>query len=125
MSDTKPTRINVRLSGAICGHTWMPQTMAGLLGDWSVTSQRNRIVDPDDPNYRASIARAIESIITENGGDFQDAEFAADTQIILEYRKPTTTGYVYRCFTRDVSECPSLTDYVNQDAYVSDFMGEY
>ena len=115
---SEDTDMNIRISGAICGHMWMPSCKAGLPGDWSVTNKRARFTD------RASIAETVESILIENGGDFQDPAFTADSLLIFEYRRPTKTGYVYG--TRQLAMCdvPSLADHVDKEAYVSDFMND-
>ena len=94
--------------------------MGGLTASFDVSNHRLRITP------HASIAETIASILTENGGDFQDSAFTADTLIIFEYRRILSPGkYIYAVKEYELADCPSLTDYVNKDAYISDFMGEY
>ena len=112
--------MEIRLSGAICGHMWMPETMAGLPITASITSERRRTAAD------STIAAVINLILAENGGDFQDAAFAADTLIIFEYRKPLENGrigYTYHRREYELQNCPSLSDYVTQDNWhVADFL---
>ena len=111
--------IKTRISGAICGNTWMPQTLAGFPISFDLQSRRRRFSDG-----HGTVRECLESWLCENGGDFQDAEFTADTEIIIEYRTPTPTGYQYHVRTRTLADCPSVADLVNQDVYAGDFFDD-
>lgn len=114
--------MNIRLSGAICGHLWMPQSMAGILGDWNISREKKRITSSNgDPIL---IADAINLILNENGSDFQDALFTGDTEIIFEFKRPTARGYTYHCRNYLLSDCPSLSNYVSSSSFISDFFND-
>lgn len=114
--------MNIRLSGAICGQTWLPQILAGIPGNWDITQQRPRIISSTgDPIL---IADVVSLILNENGGDFQHALFTGDTEIIFEFKKPTPRGYTYHCRVYELRNCPSLTDYCDADVDMCDFMYE-
>src|SRR5687767_6605036 len=108
------------LSGGICGHMWMPAVMAGkpvqknLRGPWGIM---DRFSEP------ASFRDALLGLLMEEGGDFQDAAFTADTVIRVERRASDGNGkYRVHVWEREVAQLHR--DLVNEEAYTSDFFGD-
>src|SRR5262245_13353928 len=114
------------LSGAICGHLWMPNTLGGLPCNKSMRGPWGFMDVFSDPNG-TTFAEALESLLRREGGDFQDARFTADTVLRVERRGPPADGqkgYTVHVWEREVSTLPDCADLVNADAYVADFLGE-
>lgn len=111
------------ISGGICGHTWMPDAMAGkpytanLRGIFGIMPE-----DQEDPN---SFSRALHRALMNEGGDFQDPRFTADTVIHVERRANDGTGR-YRVHVRELelATLPDCADLVNADHFVADFLGD-
>jgi hypothetical protein len=109
------------LSGGVCGHMWMPNAMAGkplnknARGPWGFF---DRFTEP------ASFRDALLSLLSEEGGDFQDAAFTADTVFRIERRRRTDKGYEVHVWEREVAQLPDCADLVNCEAYTGDFMPE-
>ena len=107
------------LSGAICGKLWMPSAMAGkpiqkqLRGAWG-------FFDKGD-----TFKEALNSLLMKEGGDFQNAQFSADTVIRVE-RKTAGSAGRYEVHVREI-EIAKLCDcghLVNQEAFAGDFFNE-
>ena len=109
------------LSGGICGHMWMPNAMAGkplnknARGAWGFF---DRCSNP------ASFRDALSLLLMEEGGDFQDASFTADTVFRIERVKKLPKGYEVHVWEREIASLPDCADLVNTEAFVSDFMGD-
>lgn len=108
------------LSGGICGATWWPTgSICGKPLRVNLQPKFKRFSDP------ASFRDVLESVLMEEGGDFQAAKFTADTEIVL-LRKTSLGAYKYqvRARVRELCAKAEFTDLVNPDAYTSDFMGD-
>jgi len=111
--------IEVYISGAICGHMWMPQSMAGVLlkedarGHWGFFDKGDSWRD------------ALLSLLGRKGGDFQDAAFTEDTEIVVIRRAVEGPG-LYRVHSRRVpiAKLRGCSDLVKADTYTFDFSGE-
>ena len=138
--------MKIRISGAITGEMWMPQVRGGRYIAQDIEDTRARI----GPG-RASIERTLLSILRQEGGDFQNALFTADTEIIFEfYSRPKfcancghkfehkavsvanscpecggpRTGYLYHIRSRRLDECPSVAHLVDPDVETCDLETE-
>lgn len=138
--------MKIRISGAITGEMWMPQVRGGRYIAKDIEDTRARI----GPG-RASIERTLLSILMNEGGDFRDPVFTADTEIIFEfYSKPkfcancgarlrrscvqprnhcelcgdTYTGYIYHIRSRRMDQCPSIAHLVDRDVETCDLEAE-
>jgi hypothetical protein len=117
MSKFKTTAAYV--SGAICGHMWMPDSMAGIPDNHNLRAQFDRF-----SGGGATMRDALLHILMERGGDFQDARFSADTVIRVERRAVDAPGqYRLHVKERAIAELPGLSDLVHADAYTGDFCG--
>lgn len=108
------------LSGAVCGPIWWPVgAMCGrplrkdLRGTWGFM--------PRD-GQQWSFHDALLSLLSQEGGDFQNAQFAADTVIVIVRKKFFAPGRY--AFHRREIEIAKLAPDLVADAYSSDFMGE-
>lgn len=111
----------VYLSGGICGTTWMPQFKAGLPVK---INARGPFGFMDRFNGPVSVARALETVIREKGGDFQDARFTTDTELVF-VRKSVDGPGRYRTHVKRVPIGRIMdANYVDAEAYIGDFMGE-
>jgi hypothetical protein len=109
------------ISGAICGHLWMPETMAGTPFHGDVRQQLARFSD----KKRTTLRTVLLHMLMEHGGDFQNAEFTADTVLRIERRAIDGAGmYRVHVFEREVSALLNCSDLVNAEAYTGDFLGE-
>src|SRR5688572_23959668 len=107
------------VSGGICGHTWMPDAMAGKLCQDNLISRFGRFSSP------ASFRDALLNLLMEEGGDFQDPVFTADTTVRIERRSVDGPGqYRVHVWEREIGQIPDCADLVCDAAYVSDFMSE-
>lgn len=105
---------SIKIHGAICGNMWMPQSMASrdlnkyVRGTWG-------FYDKGD-----SFREALMSLLNKEGGDFQNAEFSADTVILIERKSAPVTGV----FATHIKEIPILkleADLVNTEWNSYDF----
>ena len=110
------------LSGGICGHMWMPDAMAGkplhksARGVWGFY--------PAD-GQQWTFREALNRLLCNEGGDFQDARFTADTSFVV-VRKTRNIGgkYQVHVWEREISALRECADLVNADAYTSDFFND-
>ncbi len=108
------------LSGGICGPIWWPTgSICGRPLRVNLRSKFKRFSDP------ASFRDVLESVLMEEGGDFQAAKFTADTEIVL-LRKTSLSAYKYQVRTRVRELCSKaeFADLVNSDVFTFDFMGD-
>jgi len=108
------------LSGGICGPIWWPTgSICSRPLRVNLKSKFKRFSDP------ASFRDVLESVLREEGGDFQAAKFTVDTEIVL-LRKTSLGAHKYQIRTRVRELCAKaeFTDLVNSDVYTFDFMGD-
>jgi hypothetical protein len=74
----------------------------------------------EQPSFRDALLH----LLMEEGGDFQDAAFTADTVFRIERRRQTDKGYEVHVWEREIGQLPDCADLVHADAYTYDFMGE-
>ncbi len=87
-----------------------------LRGHWGIM---DRFTEP------VSFREALLSYLSENGGDFQNPQFTADTRImVIRKRAEGPCRYTVRVWERELIELASCADLVNADAYTGDFMGD-
>lgn len=117
---TKFKTISVHVSGAICGNTWMPQCKAGIPFTANVKQQIGRF-----SKKGATFRDVLLLMLNENGGDFQNPSFTADTVLRVERRKVESPGrYTMHIKEREISELNDCADLVDSDSFVGDFLGE-
>lgn len=97
----------------------MPQNMCGKLikkdlrGPWGFFDKGDSFRD------------ALDSLLCREGGDFQNAKFTEDTEIVIERTTPNISGkYQIHVRTRKISELKNCADLVNKHRFVVDFLGE-
>lgn len=116
----QPFDLSLEIRGGICGAIWWPhgQVCGYPHRRFDVYREQARFSDQDSVTLRD----IVEHILMENGGDFQNAMFTADTEIIATVHRAGKRGY--RC-TRTrafpLSMFPSVADYVDSDHYSHDF----
>lgn len=110
------------LSGGICGDLWMPAVLGGkpirtnLRGPFGIF---DRFTEP------ASFRDALLLLLSEEGGDFQNPSFTADTRITIVRRKVEGNGrYSLHVREREIHQITDCADLVNGEAYTGDFLGE-
>ena len=109
------------LSGAICGAIWWPVgAKCGKPLNVNLDRVRHRFSDKSGLTFRDMLLH----ILSEEGGDFQGAEFTADTVIRVERVAMTPNGRMIHVREREISELADLSDLVDANSYVCDFMGD-
>ncbi len=106
------------LSGAVCGALWSSNLhKAGLPLRVDLRSPFNRI---DGASFRD----VLELILSEKGGDFNDAAFSSDTVVRIERRRVDAPGR-YSVHVRELALSNiGCGDLVDADALASDFFGD-
>ena len=109
----------VYLSGGICGHLWMPCALAGkpisksARGPWGFYNEGDTWRD------------ALDGLLMREGGDFQDAKFTADTELVVVRRRVVGNGrYELHTRTRELAQLHDCADLVTAESYTGDFMGD-
>lgn len=111
--------ISAYVSGSIVGSLWMPSVEGGILFNGNLRQQFNRYVDKSGATFRD----ALLSMLNENGGDFQNPQFSADTVIRVERRHVERPGvYTMHIHERELSELRDCADLVNSDALTGDLI---
>ena len=111
----------VYISGGICGHLWMPDAPAGKPFRADVRPVIDRFSDPRGVTFREVLLH----MLMENGGDFQDATFTADTVLRIERRRVTAPGqYTVHVRERTIDQLADCADLVESEAYTGDFLGD-
>lgn len=120
-TQTKFVTTAAYLSGGICGALWWPvghtcgkPFRLDLRGPFGVM---DRFTEP------ATFADALNHVLMREGGDFQNAQFTADTVIRIERRRQDAPGR-YSVHVREIEVANIDPDLVNDSAYTSDFFGE-
>ena len=103
-------------SGAVCGHMWMPDAMAGKPMHKSIRGIWGFMPEGEGYTFRDALLRLVRS----EGGDFQNAQFSADSEIVIERRENLGPGK-YRVHIRRVEVAKLAPDLVNPEAYTGDF----
>ena len=111
------------ISGGICGHLWMPSALAGqtirksLRGPFGIM---DRFTEP------ASFRDALLSLLCEDGGDFQDARFTADTEIVIIRERVIGNGRrELHTRTRTIAELADCADLVDAEHCTGDFLPDF
>jgi hypothetical protein len=106
------------VSGAICGHMWMPDAMAGKPFQGDIRRAIDRFSDPSGVTFRDVLLH----MLMENGGDFQSASFSSDTVIRIERRCVDSPGK-YRVHVKElaIAEMADLSDLVEPDTFSCEF----
>ena len=108
------------VSGAICGAIWWPVgEICGLPVNADIRREFSRCSEP------ASFRDVLLLILNEKGGDFQGAEFTADSVVRVERigldRKGFRSVHVWERAIGDLLDCDDL---VRADTFAGDFMGD-
>jgi hypothetical protein len=108
------------VSGAICGTMWMPAATGGVPFRQSLIGYGGF-----DSAEQLSFRDVLLSMLTRNGGDFQDSRFSADTLVVI-VRKAFDGNGKYRVHVREreVSTLRDCADLVHGDVFVSDFLND-
>lgn len=111
MATNKFRTTAVYLSGGICGHMWWPQSLAGF-------GVNKRLRGPFGLMGRSSGRESFEDTLSlflmENGGDFQNAQFTSDTEIVIDRRRDDGNGK-YTVHTRTIPLADHFPDLVNAE----------
>ena len=108
------------LSGGICGTMWMPAVVGGFPHKVSLRGHGGIM---DAYSETVTFAEALDGELTRKGGDFQNAKFTADTEIVIIRRRILGNGR-YELHTRTLDLARIAPDLVDADTYTSDVMGE-
>jgi hypothetical protein len=105
------------VSGAICGHMWIPQSMGGLPHQFDLRGSINRFSDSRGCSFRDILLHEL----IERGGDFQDARFAADTIVRVERIAIDGNMRHVHVWEHQVSALPDCDDLIHADTYSGNF----
>jgi len=86
---------------------WWPQSMGSIPVRENLRGIMDRFTEP------GSFRDALNSLLMNKGGDFQNSQFTSDTVVRVERRKQLAKGYEVHIWERPVSELPDCTDLVN------------
>lgn len=101
----------VTLVGTLEGPIWMPAVTAQK----PVQADLTRIASTYVNATGSGLIEAAQSVCDD--GDFQSARLTGDSFIRIEHRRLRPNGWTSRVRTVDVTELPSLAEYVAPDAY--------
>lgn len=124
MSETTPRYRTTEafISGGICGSMWMPAVTGGIPFRVSLKGPfglMERFAEP------ASFRDALSSLLSEKGGDFQDPHFTADTRIVvIRKRHNGPAHYDVHVWERELTDLPTVVDFVDVEHFTGDFMGD-
>lgn len=105
------------VSGGICGRMWWPQVMGGKPIRDNLQSRIKRFTEP------ATFQDTLNSLLNEDGGDFQDARFTEDTVIRIERVWVRENGY-RNVHVKEIPVAKIDPDFVHEGMLVCDFFGE-
>lgn len=110
------------LSGGMCGAIWWPTgAICGYPHRFNLRDRINRFSDPSGATFHDILLAEL----VEKGGDFQNAQFTADTVLRIERKCHDGPGkYRVHVWERKVAQLPDCTDLVNAEVYTSDIMGD-
>lgn len=107
------------VSGAICGEIrWPVGALCGLPVKFDLDGYGGF-----EKGARQSFADVLESYLRRNGGDFQNALFAEDSELVIERRLVEAPGR-YKVHVRRIPVAKVCPDLVRPDTFASDFFGE-
>ena len=106
------------LSGGICGSLWM----SGLAGT-CINKNLRPVINRFSETARVTFDEMLEHILMENGGDFQNPQFTADTVIRIGRRRVEGPGK-YSVHVKEIEVAELLPAMVNDECYASDFFGD-
>jgi len=106
------------ISGGMCGQLWMGG-LAGYPTQHDVRAQIKRFSEKAGTTFEDVVSH----ILMEKGGDFQNAQFTADTVLRVERIAWNGTMKHIHVYERELAVLPGCADYINTEAYVCDFMG--
>jgi hypothetical protein len=111
--------VEAYLSGSICGPIWWPSgAVCGRPLRVDLHGKFRRFSEP------ASFRDVLESVLMEEGGDFQSARFSADTELVfLRKTRIDQTTHQVRVRARELVNFSEFSDLVDSEHYTSDFMG--
>lgn len=108
----RPRRTEYILRGGLVGEMWMGGT--GYLHDQSWTLDR----DEHRPFaiYLDGFRDTLDQILMRDGGDFNGAQFAADTELEVRrvYESPDGRRVRTHIHWLQLAECPSVADMVSE-----------
>lgn len=106
------------ISGGLCGRIWMPAVSAGKCFHGNVRAQIDRFSDPNGTTFRDVLLH----MLMEHGGDFQSAQFTADTVLRVERRWVESPGkYRVHVYERELIKLRDCADLVDADTYTGDW----
>jgi hypothetical protein len=112
------------LSGGICGPIWWPVgAMCGTPLQFDLRSYGGFGPEGGCTPPRESFREVLDSVLMRHGGDFQSARFTADTELVIERRRPDGAGR-YSVHVRRINVSDIAPDMVHADTYTGDFFGE-
>jgi hypothetical protein len=115
----KYTTQSATIVGAMCGHLWV-EGMAGYPHSFDVRRRAARFSDPAGFSFRDVLLAEL----IECGGDFQDARFSADTELVVVRVRDDGPGRrSYHERRIPIIELPDCDDLVHADTFASDFYG--
>jgi hypothetical protein len=102
----------VTLDGALVGPIWWPSGVeAELPLSVDLTREAARIVNANGSGLVDAVMTAV-----VGAGDFVSARLSRDSIVLIEHRRPTPHGWVARSRIVNVTDLPSLADFVVADA---------
>ncbi len=111
---------SVILRGALCGPIWWPVgQVCGMPVKDDMEKRNARFVESDGSASSFEFRPLLNSLLCDKGGDFQGAEFTADTEIEITRVCRTETGI--KTHSRTIMVASIAPDMVNHDHYTGDF----
>jgi hypothetical protein len=105
------------LQGALCGKIWIPAVKCTL----PITENMRQRFARFSVKAGATFRDALLSTLNEEGGDFQNASFTADTMLVIKRARNVTPGrYETRIREIEVSALSDCADLVDQETYSYD-----
>jgi hypothetical protein len=108
------------VSGYITGKMWMPACKSGIPINSDYRREASRFADDSRTTFRDVLSH----LLMENGGDFQDSLFSADTVLRVERLAVKGNYRKLHVFERAIAELHDCADLVDADTYGWDFNEE-
>lgn len=110
------------VSGAVCGNIWWPVgALCGMPVKFDLRGYDGFDCFSDPAG--ATFWDALEGYLRRNGGDFQNAQFSEDSEIVVERRMVEAPGR-YKIHVRRIPVSAVAPDLVRAGAFAADFFGE-